>query len=339
MESRTVKALSDLIDAMVIHIHHLVNEEQRPFSYLDFIIFEVEGREFKMTHGTFRNNVSSLIKEGLVEVSYKSSITFYTLRGIKFDKASRFAMTGNRTGVASSPISISPVQASISSNPLYRILKDLPLDQSSVHDIHLRFVSPQIYAIIYSSISKRSFSSRYTINSRSKDILLPAWKIRDLLVKTTIHRTDTVSITIGCSLNPVALDINGIIRLTNALSIAEERMARLVEGSQNVCDFDVIDANIGIDSSSPGRCSCHGKIPPFSEWIVTMWHFGADALTEYSGEKFSVTWETAEDVLIRAYSKVMNNNRTRIRLERQEYPKATLAAIIEQKLSSDRRHA
>ena len=150
------------------------------------------------------------MKEGLIEVSYKSSITFYTLRGLKFDKASRFAMTGNRTGVAGSPISVSPaesVPASISSNPLYRILKDLPLDQSSVHDIHLRFVSPQIYAIIYSSISKGSFGSSYTINSRSKDILLPAWKIRDLLVKATIHRTDTVSIMIGCSLNPVTLDI------------------------------------------------------------------------------------------------------------------------------------
>ena len=100
LESRTVKALSDLTDAMIIHIHHLVHEEQRPFSYLDFMKFEVEGREFKMTHGTFRNNVSSLMKEGLIEVSYKSSITFYTLRGLKFDKASRFTMTGNRTGVA-----------------------------------------------------------------------------------------------------------------------------------------------------------------------------------------------------------------------------------------------
>jgi hypothetical protein len=339
MGSHTVKALSDLTDAMIIHIHHLVHEEQRPFSYLDFMKFEIEGREFKMTHGTFRNNVSSLMKEGLVEVSYKSSITFYTLRGIKFDKASRFAMTGNRTGVAGSLISVSPaesVPASISSNPLFRILKDLPLEQSSVHDIHLRFVSPQIYAIIYSSISKRSFDSSYTINSRSKDILLPAWRIRDLLVKATIHRTNTVSIIIGCSLNPVTLDTKAIIRLTNALSIVEERIARLVKGSQNVSDIDVIDVNIGIDSSS-NLCSYHGIIPPFSEWIVTMWHFGADALIEYSGEKFSVTWETAENILIRAYSKIMNDDRTRIRLERQEYPKATLADIIEQKLSSNQR--
>jgi hypothetical protein len=48
-------------------------------------------------------------------------------------------------------------------------------------------------------------------------------------------------------------------------------------------------------------------------------------LTEYSGEKFYVTWETAEDVLIRAYSKVMGDNTTRIRLERQEYPRIPLA--------------
>jgi hypothetical protein len=318
-----------------MHIYHLVHDERRPFSYLDFMKFKVDELEFQMTHGTFRNNISSLMREGLVEVLYKSHITFYTLRGVKFDKASRIAMTGNHTGVPNSSV---PLASNLSSNPLYRIIRDLPLDRSSVHDIHLRFVSPQIYVIIYSSISKRSFGSNYTINSRSKDILLPAWKIRDLLVKATIHRTDTVSIMIGCSLNPISFDVKGIIRLTNALSIVEERIARLVERSRNVSNFDAIDANKGFDCSSPNRSNYHGiGIPSFSEWTVTIWHFGADALTEYSGEKFSVTWETAEDVLIRAYSKDLNDNRTRIRLERQEYPKATLADIIEQKLSSDRR--
>jgi hypothetical protein len=66
-----------------------------------------------------------------------------------------------------------------------------------------------------------------------------------------------------------------------------------------------------------------------------MWHFGADALTEYSGEKFSVTWETAENVLVRAYSKLMIDNRARIRLERQEYPRTTLADAIEQSINNN----
>ncbi len=323
-----------------MHIHHIVYEEHRPCTYLDFKKFEVDGKEYKIAHGTFRNNVSSLMKEGLVEVSYKSNITFYTLRGKKFDKATRLAMTGNHTGVGCPSILVStpPLSVSfISSNPLYRILRDLPLDKSSVHDIRLRFNSPHIYAIMFPAILDKSVGYGSTINSRSKDILLPAWKIRDLLVKATIHRTDTVSIIIGCSLNPISLDFKGIIRLTNALSIVEERISKFVEGSRNAHGLGVIDANLHFDSSSPGLRSYYNIIPPFSGWTVTMWHFGADALTEYSGEKFSVTWETAEDVLIRAYSKIMNDDRTRIRLERQEYPKATLADIIEQKLSSNRR--
>jgi hypothetical protein len=141
---------------------------------------------------------------------------------------------------------------------------------------------------------------------------------------------------IGCSLNPISLDINGLVRLTKILSLVEERLSRLVDGSQNHYGSTVIDSN---EDSSQIRHRLSDAIPPFSEWTVTMWHFGADALTEYSGEKFSTTWETAENILIRAYSKVMNDNRTRIRLERQEYPKTTLADIIEHKLSSDRRYS
>jgi hypothetical protein len=318
---------------MVMHIYHLVRDEQRPFSYLDFMKFEVDGQEYKMAHGTFRNNISRLMKEGLIEGSYKSNIAFYTLTGVKVDKFSRLAVTGNHTGVPTASSSSRRSSAS-SSNPLYRIIRDLPLDKNSVHDIRLRFVSPRIYAITSSLISNNVLGYDYTVNSKSKDIILPVWKIRDLLIKVTIHRTDTVSVVIGCSLTPIALDIDGIIRLTNALSVVEERLSRIVDGSQSVHGFRVIEVG---DTSSRDRRRDTSIIPAHSDWTVTMWHFGADASVEYSGEKFSVTWQAAEDTLIRAYSKVMNDNRTRIRLERQEYPKATLADVIEQKLSCDRR--
>jgi hypothetical protein len=316
---------------MVMQIYHIVRDEQRPFSYRDFIRFEVDGQEFKMTHGTFRNNISRLGKEGLTEISYKSNITFYSLRGVRFDKASRIAVTGDHTGVPSSSVA-SP--SSLSSNPLYRIVRDLPLDKNSVHDIRLRFASPEIYAITSSFISNNALRYDYTVNSRSKDIILPAWEIRGLLIKVTIHRTDTVSVVIGCSLDPVVLDVNGIIRLTNVLSVVEERLSRVVEGSPRVKDLRVIEACNG---SFRGLHKDTSIVPPYSEWTVTMWHFGADASVEYCGEKFSVTWEIAENALVRAYSKVMSNNKTRIRLERQEYPKTTLANMIEQKLSRDER--
>jgi hypothetical protein len=130
-------------------------------------------------------------------------------------------MTGNHTGV---PL-ISPASLPSSpttSNPLYKVIRDLPLDKNSVHDIRLRFNSPGMYAIALSQFQIGTQRCDYTMNTRSKDILFPVWNIRDLLIRATIHKTDTVSIMIGCSLNPIALDIPGIIRLTNALSIVEE---------------------------------------------------------------------------------------------------------------------
>jgi hypothetical protein len=329
---------------MILHIYYLVHDEHRPFSYLDFMRFEVDGQEYKMTHGTFRNNISCLIKEGLVEVSYKSDITFYTLGGIKFDKASRISMTRNHAGVpcssasVSSPLSAataaaSPSTLSLSSNPLYRIIRNLPLNKNSVHDIHLRFSCPQIYELTSSSISTEAFCYDCAVNSRSKDILLRAWKSNGLLTKVSIHRTDTVSAVIGCSLNPIPLDIKGVIRLTNLLAVVEDRLSRIAEGSHAYKNTVVTG---GTDSS--GDLHRHGhecKIPSYSQWIVTLWHFGADALVEYSGEKFSTTWEIAENVLVKAYSKTMIDNRARFRLERQEYPWINLADAIAQKIDGN----
>lgn len=276
-----------------------------------------------MSHGTFRNKISRLLKEGKVEVSCLSHIAFYSLEGVKFGRAERSAVTGDHTGVACS-------SSSPSSNPLYRLLRDLPLGRNSIHDIHLSFASPQIYVITTSAISSNTLGYRYGVLPRSKDIILPGWLIGDLLIGVTIHRTDTVSVTIGCSLNPVALDINGLIRLTNALSVVEERLSRIGQGSRAASGCGVIE---DADASSHDLHRRIRTIPAHSQWTVTMWHFGADALVEYSGEKFCVTWQTAENELVRAYSKVMKGRGTRIRLERQEYPRATLADIIEQKLS------
>jgi hypothetical protein len=77
----------------------------------------------------------------------------------------------------------------------------------------------------------------------------------------------------------------------------------------------------------------HLTIPDPKYWIVTMWHFGMDTLTEYTGEKFSVTWENGQNALVRVYTKRMRNKRTRIRTERQECPNKSLKQIAEEKLN------
>ena len=63
-----------------------------------------------------------------------------------------------------------------------------------------------------------------------------------------------------------------------------------------------------------------------------MWHFGPDSLSEYTGEKFQMTWEDGEHALLRIYSKDMNG--IRIGKERQEYPVVTLDVAIHEKLSA-----
>ena len=63
-----------------------------------------------------------------------------------------------------------------------------------------------------------------------------------------------------------------------------------------------------------------------------MWHFGVDSITEYTGDKFSVTWELGQNALIRAYSKDMKEQDRTIRLERQEYPNKSFGDAIEEKL-------
>ncbi len=55
-------------------------------------------------------------------------------------------------------------------------------------------------------------------------------------------------------------------------------------------------------------------VPCHMGWTVTLWHFGIDGVTEYAGEKFSCTWEVAQNSLIRAYTKDFRNGKTRIRL-------------------------
>ena len=54
---------------MKIHINRLVRIEGRPFSYRDFLEFEVDGKKYSMTHGTFRNKISKLMKDGYAQLA------------------------------------------------------------------------------------------------------------------------------------------------------------------------------------------------------------------------------------------------------------------------------
>lgn len=280
--------LTRLDDAMEEHMAYIVLSEGRPFSFRDFLRFKVSDNEYSMDHGTFRNKVSKFKKTGKVELSYYSSCAFYTLKGHKFGKP----MTPNRMGVHNSP--------------LYKMLQDLPFDKQSIHDIRLTFKVPNVWKTF-------SVNPDYYPNKANYDIAIPTWHEENSLVRIYVHRTDRISVIISCSVYPIPLAYEGIIKFFNLLVRAEEKL-------QNI-----------VNTNGPTRS--YITIPDYKNWIIVMWHFGRDALQGYSGDKFAVTVEDAQHVLSRVYSKDFDNKR-RIRVEKQEYPRKTVIDAIEEKLGN-----
>ena len=68
-------------------------------------------------------------------------------------------------------------------------------------------------------------------------------------------------------------------------------------------------------------------------WTVKMWHFGQDALTSYSGQKFYMICKDSLNVFHHIYSKEYGNKKMKVRKEVQEYPNKPLEDAFIDKLS------
>ena len=189
-------------------------------------------------------------------------------------------------------------------------IDNLPFERHSIHDIRLKFKTEGIWSTIYST------DPELIPNEVSKDIFLLPIRMYNMEAKTVVHHSDTVSVIVSCSMERVVVDHGGLIRLSNIVTSVEERLLAFVTG----CPHTITPLP-----------QIH--IPNHNSWIVTMWHFGTDSLSEYAGEKFEMTWEDGEHALLRIYTKDMKEgNGIRIRKERQEYPGVRLDAAIHEKL-------
>ncbi|MGH9984870.1 MAG: hypothetical protein ACRD8W_13045 [Nitrososphaeraceae archaeon] len=64
-------------------------------------------------------------------------------------------------------------------------------------------------------------------------------------------------------------------------------------------------------------------IPDSGTWMVKMWHFGVDT-PSYKEVSICMTWKSSQGVLLREYSR---KKQSKLRKERQEYPKMSLGEI------------
>ena len=273
--------MTNLDSTMREHMVYLVNSEQRPFSFKDFQYFDVNGKSYKMTHGTFRNKIREMIQNDIVEVNTKSNPTFYTLKGCGF---------GNVKLMTDSHMEDIHIQKLIH-HPLYHILESTIFGERAVHNLHLCFNSIGIYTILLNNPKLK-----VEFNQKNKGISFTYSDIDKFLIIITVYPNDTCTIVIGCSENPILLNFEGINRLSVALCRIEERLSRLL-----------------INSSV--------NLPCYKDWTITLWHIGKDSLSEYSKEMFHCKWDLGEKMILRIYSKELQmSKKKKVRIEVQQNP-------------------
>lgn len=113
-------------------------------------------------------------------------------------------------------------------DPVYKILQNVPFNKQSIHNIRLKFKVPNIWNILKEdpNLSK---------NETSKDLSFPVNKRENSSVSVTIHKTNTISIIIGCTIDPIPLDTNGMIRFFTLLTRIEEQISSHLT---NYCSSD-----------------------------------------------------------------------------------------------------
>ena len=306
------------IDIFLERMANIIFLENRPFCYKDFLSFELNGKEHRYTHGTIRNNFSTLKKQNSIEFVCQSPEAFYTLKGVNQGKS----ITPNH----------GEAYLHQKQKTFLTFLNQLPMDKPAIHDIRLRFSVRGLWDIL-SSLSSSSTDLISNIDVKNnKDITLHDIDLKDHVIKTTIHKTDTVSVIIACSNTPIPLDTMGLAKLSSALTRVEDRLQRLLIDHYTSLNAGLVSEcnNRAHTINIPSKYS----VPSHMLWTVTMWHFGQDSLIGYSGEKFEIQWKDGLQ-LFHMYSKQIHNKKTFkkiIRKEIQEYPNRSLEDSFRDKI-------
>ena len=318
--------MSEVDNAMLQRMFHIVCDEHKSFCYLDFLDL--------MKPTTYRNKICKLKKDGIVELDYISGVAFHTLKGYRSGKP----VTPNHIGVSSSNSDSLPLSITVGHNdPVYQMIKNLPMDRQAIHDIRAKFQVPNIYDAFSNvalalpttttttpnTTTPRAFQFQFPKDDVNCDIRLPYWNVNNAIVQVRIHKTDTVSVIVACSRNPFSFDYNGIIRFFTTLADTHGLLVGLTFSNQ---------IQSGLTVSTTAAASL--VIPRYQSWLVTQWHFGRDSLTTYKGEKYEITVEGAQHIFTRLYTKDYGKFK-KIRLERVESPRKPVPDAIQDKLDSD----
>jgi len=151
-------------------------------------------KELNLTHGTIRNNLSTLKNMGYIEYSHRSNNAFYTLPKDQLQNT----MT----------IDYLPV----TKPQLTALIKRLAFDTSAVHDIWLRFHCPTIYDRVR-RLKAETGDKEIIILPRSQKLVLEREILEngDIEAQITITTRNNVIVSLACSDHPIHFDIPGLV--------------------------------------------------------------------------------------------------------------------------------
>jgi hypothetical protein len=256
-------------ERLLDRIKTIVYNEKRPVSFKDLLCFDSNGKIVSYKHGSLRNLISQLLKEGQIIVLYKSPLAFYSLPGITF---------GNK--MTQTCISVTPILTH-KQRIFLNFLKIHKLEYPSIHDIRLTFEYKGLRRIIQNPYSDLIDTIDQNYN---KDITLRDITLDDITLKITIHNTDKITVMVACSNSPIFIDYLGIAKLSSALTRVEERLQSVVDLYYKESPDRSINDDVG------------KRIPFHMNWIVTMWHFGYDSKVRFAGEQFETNWKEGIEV-------------------------------------------
>jgi|SRR4051812_13558387 hypothetical protein len=171
------------------------------------------------------------------------------------------------------------------------------MDRPSIHDIRLSFTFKHLWSILSVSLSHliEKKDLKYNFDIKLQDI-----ELTDHVIKTTIHKTDIVSVIVACILNPIPVDMFGLVKLSSSLARVEDRLQILVSEYNTTSIQSGRQNTYLLNSITRYPIACHR----FSRC-----HFGKDALTSFGGKNFGMSWKDSLNVLHHVYSKEYEGKR------------------------------
>jgi hypothetical protein len=268
---------------------HAKFRTDEPFCFLDF--------KGKYAHGTIRNALSKLKKDGLVKLYCRSSVAFYVSSSSKLKMSSK-PMTVNhmvgRGGVRGVCIDLGAFLDSLDWEDICR-----------VHDVVLGFSIDGVYDLFLENHVGQLIRV-------SKDIQFGSfvWS-KGRVLKVVLHCSGKVTSYLKCSECPLEVSIDGLARLASFLGGIRIRLIATAASLNH--EFD--------EQTVPDAC----------DWVVSQWHYGRDCAREISGPAFNVTFKTWFNELARIYMR-HNGQLLKPRLEVIETPKKTLPEAFAEKI-------